>query len=880
MLTDSNSRTQAPVSADRARVTDKFSEDWQAALQRSQNFLLSEQKPEGYWVGELMVDSTLVSDMVAYHHWDGNVDKEWQRKAVNHIFAMQLPDGGWNIYHGGPAEVNATIKAYLALKLAGVSVRDPRMLKARETALHLGGVPRMNTFSKLYLALIGLYPWEYVPTIPPEVLLIGKWFHVNFWDMSNWSRAMLVPLAIINHFKPTRPVKVTLDELYPEGYHERDLALPPDPDKISFRNFFLWLDRLHKLAEWFAEHSIHPFRKMALKKCEKWMLERFVGSDGLAAIFPAMLNSVIALKALGYKADHPILKRELAELKRLEHHEKDTLRIEPCFSPVWDTAIVAICLRESGVPEDHPAMKKCADWLMEKEIRIRGDWIHKNPAKVEPSGWVFEYNNQWNPDVDDTAMVLLALRQIPTDNPAKRDECFARGMKWMMAFQCKDGGWAAFDKDCTNNILEKVPFADHNAMLDPECADITARILELLGYENWSRDHHQIRDGIDYVRRQQEFDGSWYGRWGVNYIYGTWQVLRGMRALKWDMNELWLRRGREWLESVQLPDGGWGERCNTYDDPIYKGQGPSTASQTAWAVMGLCAFDDPENPALKRGIEYLARTQNADGSWSEAETTGTGFPKVFYLKYDMYRNAWPLLALATYKQICERAAAKKMERPNKMGWLHKKLIRPLLFRQDSERCTQQGGQCFGTHQPRRISVGLRQKNVRRTGIAHGSFWPKISQSHRTCGRHGQARGCRSRLGRAGLRFHRTRRRDVARAVRQSAAAHVPRDPRRGGHQPDGLQQFWCGSRGGKTFRMEKIRPVARASHRHQPRQIQDHAAGQSRRGLRQFLPRAARLGRFLRRQCQFTEHAQPAPAARQGGIGRNFRCAPVVERFA
>ncbi len=659
VLTDSNSRTIAPAESARAQVPEKSIANWEAALKRSQNYLLSEQKPEGYWVGELMVDSTLASDMVAYHHWDGSVDKEWQRKAVNHIFAMQLPDGGWNIYYGGPSEVNATIKAYLALKLAGVPVMDPRMLKAREVALHLGGVPRMNTFSKLYLALIGLYPWEYVPTIPCEVLLIGKWFHVNFWDMSNWSRAMIVPLAIINHFKPTRPVTVTLDELYPDGYHERDLALAPDPEKISLRNFFLWLDRLHKLAEWFAEHSIHPFRKIALKKCEEWMLERFKGSDGLAAIFPAMLNSVIALKALGYKNDNPILQRELHELKRLEHQETDTLRIEPCFSPVWDTAIVTICLRESGVPADHPQMQRAADWLMEKEIRVYGDWIHKNPAKVEPSGWVFEYQNTWNPDVDDTAMVLLALRQIPTDNPARRDECFQRGMKWMMAFQCKDGGWAAFDKDCTKNILEKVPFADHNAMLDPECADITARILELLGYEKWDNAHPQIHDAIDYVRRQQETDGSWYGRWGVNYIYGTWQVLRGMRALNYNMNEDWLQRGKAWLESVQLADGGWGERCNTYDDPIYKGQGPSTASQTAWAVMGLCAFDDPENPVLKRGIEYLARTQNADGSWSEAETTGTGFPKVFYLKYDMYRNAWPLLALATYKQICERAAAKK-----------------------------------------------------------------------------------------------------------------------------------------------------------------------------------------------------------------------------
>ena len=631
-----------------------FTADLETAILRAQENLFGLQHPEGYWVGELMVDSTLVSDAVVYHHWNGKVDREWQRKAVNHIFSMQLPDGGWNIYYGGPSEVNATIKAYLALKLAGVPVTDRRMLRAREMALRFGGVPRMNTFSKLYLALIGLFPWEYVPTIPCEVILIGKWFHVNFWEMSNWSRAMLVPLAIINHFKPTRPVDVDLDELYPEGIHERDQALAPDPETVSWRNFFLWLDRLHKFAEWFAEHNIHPFRRRALKHAERWMLERFEGSDGLAAIFPAILNSLIALKALGYPDNHPAVTRAARELKKLEHETENEVRIEPCFSPVWDTAIVAICLRESGIPETHPMLKRAAEWLMAKEIRLRGDWCHKNPAPVEPSGWVFEYNNQWNPDVDDTAMVLLALRKIPTDHPQKRDECFQRGLKWMMTFQCKDGGWAAFDKDCTQNILEKVPFADHNAMLDPECADITARILELLGCEGWSPSHPQIKEALQFLREHQEPDGSWYGRWGVNYIYGTWQVLRGLRAMNLNMHEAWLLKARDWLESVQHPDGGWGERCNTYDDPVFKGQGPSTASQTAWAVMGLCAFDDPENSALKRGVEFLIRTQNPDGSWTEDEATGTGFPKVFYLKYDMYRNAWPLLAFATYRKLLER----------------------------------------------------------------------------------------------------------------------------------------------------------------------------------------------------------------------------------
>jgi squalene-hopene/tetraprenyl-beta-curcumene cyclase len=511
----------------------------------------------------------------------------------------------------------------------------------------------MNTFSKLYLALLGLYPWEYVPTIPCEVILIGKWFYVNINEMSSWSRSMLVPLAIINHFKPTRDVgpEANLDELYPEGMHERDLALSPDPERLTWRNFFLWLDRVHKFAEWFARNNIHPFRKRALKKAEQWMLERFEGSDGLAAIFPAILNSAIALRALGYPDDHPQLLRAEYELKKLEHEDETTVRIEPCLSPVWDTAIVSICLRESGLPAEHPALKKAVDWLISKEIRFRGDWQYKNGTEVEPSGWVFEHENKWNPDVDDTAMVLLALRKIPTDDPARRDECFRRGLRWILTFQCKDGGWAAFDKDCTKGVLEKVPFADHNAMLDPECADITARILELLAYEGYSTDHPQVQRALRYIQDQQEWDGSWYGRWGVNYIYGTWQVLRGLRALNLDMTQPWIVRARNWLESVQHADGGWGERCNTYDDPVFKGQGPSTPSQTAWAVMGLCACDDPKHLGLIRGVEYLLRCQNPDGSWSEEETTGTGFPKVFYLKYDMYRNSWPLLALATYQNL-------------------------------------------------------------------------------------------------------------------------------------------------------------------------------------------------------------------------------------
>ena len=637
----------------------------EAAIGRSQDFLLRQQTAEGYWIGELMVDCTLVADMVAYHHWNGAVDEKWQRKAVNHLFSLQLPGGGWSIYPGGPPEINATVKAYLALKLAGVTMTDPRLLRARQTALSLGGVPRLNTFSKLYLALMGLFPWKYLPTIPCEVILLGKWFGVHFYDMSSWSRAMLVPLAILNHCKPTRQLgpNSTLNELYPLGFHERDLLLARDPQRFTWRNFFLWLDSVHKFAELFARHHIHPFRKRALKKAEEWMIARFEGSDGLAAIFPGILNSLIVLKALGYPPDHPLVRQCESELKKLEHQTEQSLRIEPCLSPVWDTAIVAIALHESGLSSDHPALVRACDWLIEREVRFRGDWQYKNPTEVEPSGWVFEFNNKWNPDVDDTAMVLLALRKIPTANPARRDAAFRRGLNWMLTFQCRDGGWASFDKDCTKSILEKVPFADHNAMLDPECADITARILELLGYENFSAENPQVDKALDFIRQHQEEDGSWYGRWGVNYIYGTWQVLRGLRALGLNMGQGWILRARDWLESAQREDGGWGERCNTYDDPVFKGQGASTASQTAWAVMGLCAFDDPLRPSVQSGIEYLIRTQNPDGTWTEAEATGTGFPRVFYLKYDLYRNSWPLLALATYRNLLPAAAFQRQSRP-------------------------------------------------------------------------------------------------------------------------------------------------------------------------------------------------------------------------
>ena len=622
-------------------------EELAEAIGLAQQNLLRQQRADGHWVGELMVDSTLCSDYVLFMHWLGEVDEALQRRCSKHILKRQLPDGGWNIYYGGPSEINACVKAYFALKLAGHSPDAPFMREARANILRLGGIPRMNTYSKLYLALLGQFPWKYLPVIPVEMVLLPSWSFFNIYKMSSWSRAMLIPLAIINHFKPTRelPNDKQLHELYPVGTEGNDFTLARDQRLLTWRNFFLRADRALKLLErW---HS-PPLRQRALEEAERWMVERIgQGSDGLAAVFPAMLNSIIALRALDYPKAHPLYQKALADFAALFVNDPEDFRIQPCLSPVWDTAINIIALAESGFPAQHPALQKAAQWLIDREVRVRCDWTVNNPHP-EASGWAFEYNNIFYPDTDDTAMVLMALRLVRPNEQAELAEIFDRALDWQLSFQCRDGGWAAFDKDVTRHWLEDMPFADHNAILDPTCSDLTARTLELLGYIGFNPGRPLVRKAIRYLRETQEDDGSWYGRWGVNYIYGTWQVLRGLRAIGEDMTEDWILRGRDWLESCQNDDGGWGESCASYENPDLKGKGASTASQTSWALMGLCACGDLDRPSVQRGLRYLLDTQRADGAWKELEITGTGFPRVFYLKYDMYRQNFPLLALATY----------------------------------------------------------------------------------------------------------------------------------------------------------------------------------------------------------------------------------------
>ncbi|MGA8655841.1 MAG: squalene--hopene cyclase [Chthoniobacterales bacterium] len=611
----------------------------QPAISKAQQNLISLQSPDGYWLGELVVDATICADYVTFMHWAKDVDPVLERKCVDHILAHQLADGGWNIYPEGPSEVNATVKAYFALKLAGISPDDCRLAKARERARLLGGIERTNTYARLYLALLGQVPWDAVPTIPVEFLLLPKWLPVHLHAVSSWTRGMVVPLAIINHYKPTRELS--------EQLGIRELYLQPDKvptlEASGPKKFFILIDRALKQME---KHDILPFRHLALEKAKRWLLERVGdGCSGLSAIFPAMLNSLIALRCLGYAKNHPVYKKADADFRELFVEDETGFRIQPCLSPVWDTAITLLALSRSGVDSSEESVRKATRWLVGQEVRIAGDWAVRNPDP-EPSGWCFQFSNPYNPDTDDTAMVLLALR---TAGYSEDPELYQRSLSWLLSFQCKDGGWAAFDKDVTNPLLEHVPFADHNAILDPSCCNITSRVLEVLSTFGYNPNHPVVKRAIRFLRESQEPDGSWYGRWGVNYIYGTWQVLKGLNAIGYDMSEKWVQHGRAWLESHQNDDGGWGESCASYDDPSLRGKGRSTPSQTAWALMGLCSFPEIERESIARGLSYLTSTQNSDGSWNENLITGTGFPRVFYLKYDMYRNNWPLLALATYR---------------------------------------------------------------------------------------------------------------------------------------------------------------------------------------------------------------------------------------
>jgi len=622
------------------------------AIDRASRYLLGLQSEAGYWVGELEADTTLESDSVKLWRLLGRVDPAKEEMLVRTITNQQLPDGGWPIYAGGPAELNATVKAYVALRLAGTPKETPALARARAAVHRLGGLERINSFEKVYLALFGCYPWDQVPALPPELILLPNWFPFNLYEISYWSRTILVPLAVVYATRPKGAERLNVDELWLDPSAKQAKITNLQKNGAFWRFFFLLADRFLKVHE---RSPWKPWRAQALRAADRWITERLVEADGMGAIFPAMFNAVFALKGLGYEEGDPQFERAVLEMERLELPEGDHLKVQPCFSPVWDTALVLYILGKSG-REEPAAIEKAVNWLKLNEIRTWGDWAVKN-KKGRPGGWAFEFRNPFYPDVDDTAQVLLGLKAV-LGPQTKAQGSFRRGLDWILSMQNRDGGWSSFDKDNNRLALTYFPFADHNAMLDPSAADITGRILELLAVSGVPREHPAFARGIDFLKAAQETDGTWFGRWGVSYIYGSWLALRGLRACGEPMEFPRYQRAGHWLISRQNPDGGWGESCRSYDDPAVKGQGPSTASQTAWALMALMSLGMVVGPAFRRGLEFLLKHQQPDGNWAEGPFTGTGFPRVFYLKYHLYRTYFPLLALAEAQQALPLALQK------------------------------------------------------------------------------------------------------------------------------------------------------------------------------------------------------------------------------
>ena len=613
--------------------------------------LADAQREDGHWVFELEADATIPAEYVLLRHYLGEPrNVELEAKIGRYLRRIQsATHDGWPLYHEGAFDVSATVKAYYALKMIGDPIDAPHMARARRAILAAGGAEAANVFTRIQLALFDAGPWSAVPTMPPEIILLPRWFPIHLSKMSYWARTVIVPLLVLGALKPVarNPLGIKVDELY-SGNPARPKSQAEDPKWLWTKGFNL-LDRLLKAGDrlWPAR-----MRQRAIQACVDFVLERLNGEDGLGAIYPAMANSVMMFDVLGYAEDHPARAIARKSVEKLLVIKEDEAYCQPCVSPVWDTALAAHAMLETGEPEAEAMAEKALAWLKPLQVLdVEGDWAETRPG-VRPGGWAFQYRNDHYPDLDDTAVVVMAMDRARRGAASGYDQGIDRGIEWTVGLQSKNGGWGAFDADNSFTYLNNIPFADHGALLDPPTTDVSARCVSMLAQTGEASDSERMKAALAYLRDEQEEDGSWFGRWGVNYIYGTWSALCALNAAGVDASDPMVAKAIRWLHEIQNADGGWGESCDSYSLD-YKGYepAPSTASQTAWALLGLMAAGEVDSDAVARGIEWLSRRQEADGLWGQEHYTGGGFPRVFYLRYHGYPKYFPLWAMARYRNL-------------------------------------------------------------------------------------------------------------------------------------------------------------------------------------------------------------------------------------
>jgi squalene-hopene/tetraprenyl-beta-curcumene cyclase len=625
----------------------------EAAIGRATESLLKLQRPDGHWVFELEADATIPAEYVLLKHYLGEPeDLELERKIGVYLRRIQGEHGGWPLFHGGAFDVSASVKAYFALKMIGDDIDAPHMVRAREAIWAHGGAAATNVFTRIQLALYGAGPWSTIPTMPVELILLPRWFPIHLSKMSYWARTVIVPLLVLQVKKPVarNPRGVRVDELYDTPVHIAPKSKAADT-KLLWTWGFNALDVVLKAVDGLWPKGL---RQKAIDRCVAFVTERLNGEDGLGAIYPAMANSVMMFDVLGYPEDHPdraIARKSVANLVVVR---EDEAYCQPCVSPIWDTALTAHALMEAGGEPAEDAVLRGIEWLKPRQVLdVKGDWAEQRPD-VRPGGWAFQYNNAHYPDTDDTAVVVMAMDRARSRLGAgpDYDEAIARGEEWIVGLQSKNGGWGAFDADNVFYYLNNIPFADHGALLDPPTVDVAARCVGMLAQLGETKDSPRMQRALAYLEREQEPDGSWFGRWGVNYIYGAWSALCALNAAKVEPQSPVVRKAVDWLISIQNPDGGWGEDCESYALD-YKGYKPfpSNASQTAWALIGLMAAGEADHPAVARGVDYLLKTQTPDGLWGQEHYTGGGFPRVFYLRYHGYPKFFPLWAIARYRNL-------------------------------------------------------------------------------------------------------------------------------------------------------------------------------------------------------------------------------------